>query len=264
MARFTIQEPSIGCGQILRARIGRSLMLMSFSVLLAGCLGSKTPDLSGSWENDVVGTLELTQLGNTLSAEQKDPDYKAYFGPKMFEGTLVDGVLTGKVATALPMNTRQICGQNWGRWADIELRLAPDGLALEGKWVRMTNNVKISGCPIINTEWAPFQLTRTAGQPPVQIDVIPRWIPVLVLVGGLLIGAGFRYALVLYLVGSMKRSPNSASAAGWALLTAFMTASASLSALLWGASLGSALVWGPLAGISLLSLVAALIMSRKH
>jgi hypothetical protein len=57
MARFTMQKPSIGCGQILRARIGRSLMLVSFSVLLAGCLGSKTPDLSGSWENDVVGTL---------------------------------------------------------------------------------------------------------------------------------------------------------------------------------------------------------------
>ena len=264
MARFTIQKPSIGCGQILRARIGRLLMIVSFSVLLAGCLGSKTPDLSGSWENDVVGTLELTQSGNTLSAEQKDPDYKAYFGQKMFEGTVVDGVLTGKVATALPMNTRQICGQNWGRWADIELRLAPDGLALEGKWVRMNNNVRVSGCPIINTEWAPFRLTRGAGQPPVQINAIPRWIPVLVLLAGLFIGVGFRYALVRYLVGPMKRSPNSASAAGWALLMAFMTAGASLSAPLWGASLGSALVWGPLAGISILSLVAALIMSRKH
>lgn len=232
--------------------------------MLVGCLGTRTPDLSGSWETDELGTLVLVQSGNVLYADQKNPDFKAFFGPKMFEGVISEGLLTGKVATALPMKSQEICGQNWGRWADLELRVAPDGMALEGRWVQETNDVNTPGCPITKTGWAPFRLTRSAGQPPVQVNTLPQWVPVLIVAFGLLIGIGFRYLLVWYLVGPMKRSPNTASAAGGALLSAFVTGFAAIAAPLWGPPFVSALVWGPLACLSLVGLLGALILCRKQ
>lgn len=240
------------------------VLLCCIGGLLSGCLGSSTPDLSGVWEADEVGMLQLTQSGNTLSAEQKDSDFREAFGPKMFEGVIEDGVLRGKVATALPVSMKEICGKNWGSWSEIELRVAPDGLALEGKWLRATKQTSTRGCPVIETKWVPFRLIRGAGEAPVQLNTMPKWVPGLVVALGLLIGFGFRYALVRYLVGPLKRSPNTASAAGWALLTAFVLGGGAMAAPLWGASLASAIVWAPLAGLSLAALIATFILSLKH
>jgi hypothetical protein len=237
---------------------------VSASALLSGCLGSQTPDLSGAWENDEVGTLNLTQSEKMLSAEQKDPERKLFFGPKIFEGSIQENLMTGKIAVALSTNLRETCGQNWGSWADIELQVAPDGLSLEGRWLRTRHNTTVQGCPLMSTDWAPLRLTRSAGQPPVISQKVPKWVPALVFMVGVLLAAGFRHALVSYLVGPMKRSPNQASLAGWMLFTAFASASAALSAPLWGNQLASPLVWGPLAGLSALGVLAALLISLKR
>lgn len=236
----------------------------TIAILLSACSSSESLNLSGDWENDVVGTLTLTQAGAVLSAEQKDPVFQAYFGPKMFEGKIVNGVLTGKIATALDVSKQGVCGTNWGNWSDIELKVSPDGTGLEGRWMRNQKNAAIKGCPIISSDWEPFKLNRSLGQAPVEMNTTPKWLAPLIIVVGLLFAGAIRMTFVNYLVGPLKKSPNSASSAGWTLFLGLFSGTAATALALTGRDYSTPVLWGPIATISVLSLVLTIFMSARR
>ncbi len=233
-------------------------------VLLSGCWQAREPDLSGTWENAEVGSLRLTQTDNVLVAEQKDPVFANFFGPNMFEGRIQDGLITGRVATALPVNLKAFCGQNWGSWAQLELRIAPDGLSLVGRWLRTHSRTSEPGCPTISTEWVDVSLVRGPGEVPVDLTPWPIWLAALVLLFGAGLGFAMRQAWVNYLVGPQKRSPNQAANSGWLLFASFVLASALAATPLLGPAFAAPLVWIALLLLSLLCLALALLLGLRR
>jgi hypothetical protein len=231
--------------------------------VLSGCMEKEPPDLSGLWENDKVGQLVLKQTGNVLYAEQKSPDFIEFFGPKMFEGTIEDGVLKGKVASAFPADTKKICGKNWGSWTEIELRVAEDGLSLEGQWLKSTNNTQVKGCPNISSEWTPFKLTRGAGQEPVKMKGTPNWVVAALVAFGLLLSFGIRQAWVAYLVNNLKRSPSRSSNSGWMLFLSINSIFAFVSANLVTGSFANMYVLVAIAAVAIITLGLAGFSARK-
>lgn len=231
--------------------------------LISGCMEKEHPDLSGVWENDVIDQLVLKQTGNLLYAEQKSPIFIETFGSKMFEGTIVDGVLTGKIATAYRSEFKEICGENWGRWAEIELRVAEDGLSLDGQWHQLTADTAVKGCPKISDQWVPFKLTRGAGEPPVQMKGTPTWIVVAVMVLGLVISFGIRHAWVMYLSNSLKRSPSQASNSGWMLFLGVNSIFAFISASLVSGTFANIFVLVSIASVATITLGLAGLSAAK-
>lgn len=236
--------------------MNKFLLIIQFLLigLISGCMEKDHPDLSGVWENDKVGQLVLKQTGNVLYAEQKSPNFIEFFGPKMFEGTIDDGVLTGKVATAYGADKKKICGENWGRWAEIELRVAEDGLSLEGQWYQTTADVTVKGCPKLSDQWVPFKLTRGAGEPPVQMKGTPIWLVAAVMAFGLLFSFGIRHAWVVYLVSSLKRSPSRASNSGWMLFLGINSIFAFISANLVSGTFANVFVLVAIASVATITL----------
>jgi len=239
-------------------------LALLLATLLSGCWQAREPDLSGTWDNSEVGSLRLTQTNNILVAEQKDPIFAEVFGPNMFEGKIQDGLLTGRVATALPVNLKTFCGDNWGRWSQLELRVAPDGLSLVGRWLRTHSRTSEPGCPTISTEWVDVSLVRGPGELPVDLNTWPSWLAALVLLFGAGVGFAIRQAWVSYLVGPQKRSPNQAANSGWLLFGGLVLASALLATQFLGAALAAPVVWVSLMSLALLFLVLAVVLGLKR
>ncbi len=242
------------------------LALAIVSLLLASCLQTTEVNLSGGWvgqnsynENATV-TATLVQEGRKVSGVTRDPSFIAFFGEHFFIATVDGTSLRGKIATGLPVNLKDFCGKNWGQWVEFELELSSDGNRLEGRWKQFTSNTKEAGCPLTNEEWKPYVLTRTGPALPAS----PRYlVGALSLLGLALVFFFIRSAFENYLVGSLKRSPNTAGLAGWALFGGLLLGSAIGSVALVGSSYMVLPVLIPLALLSLLCFVMCAVFSGK-
>ena len=236
--------------------------LAIFLLLLATGLQAAEIDLSGGWIDERGQSTTLVQDGSKVLELSDDPNFTAFFVENSFIATLDGNSLRGKVATALEPEVKNFCGKNWGNWADFEMELSSDGNRLVGRWKRGTQSTTEAGCPLTNVTWMPYVLTRTG---PVQ----PSSPTKRYLIGGFsLLGLALvfffvRSAFENYLVDSMKRSPNTAGMAGWALFGGLLFGSAVGIAALMGSTYLVLPVIIPLAVISLLSFVVCAVFSSK-
>lgn len=236
------------------------LALAIVSLLLASCLQTTEVNLSGGWKDEAGQGATLVQEGSKVLALAGDADWIAFFGENSFIATVDGTSLRGKIATAQKRELKDFCGKNWGQWVEFELELSSDGNRLEGRWKQFTKNIKEAGCPLTNEEWKPYVLTRTGPALPAS----PRYlVGALSLLGLALVFFFIRSAFENYLVGSLKRSPNTASLAGWALFSGLLLGSAIGSVALVGSSYMVLPVLIPLALLSLLCFVMCAVFSGK-
>lgn len=207
--------------------------LVSFTLLLATALQAAEVNLNGEWVDERGQSTTLVQDGGKVLEISRDPSFTAFFGEHSFVATLSGASLRGKVATALKPEFKEFCGKNWGNWADFEMELSLDGDRLEGRWKRGTQSTNAAGCPLTNVVWVPYVLTRSGPAQPSPSTKSP------LLAGLLLLGMALTFFFIRgafenYLVRSKKRSPNTASLAGWALFCG----------LLFGSAIGSVALMG--------------------
>ena len=229
-------------------------------------------DLSGRWESSEFGELELRQSGNKVIAKQKSPNIAALLGENMFLGELSGNVIKGKIATVLEVGDKEFCGKNWASWVDFELKMSSDGNRLEGKWLKGRHNISKKGCLLTGSSWETFKLTRTPTSiefepvPPIAEEPMNKGY----LMGGLsLLGLSavfffIRNAFVNYLVGSFKRSPNTAGLAGWGLFGGLLFGSAIGSIALVGKSYLTMPVIVSLGTLSVTCFLVCALFSRKE
>lgn len=225
-------------------------------------LKAKEIDVSGGWVNERGQPSTLVQVGSRVMEVSSDPQFIAFFGEHSFIGSLKGTSLRGKVATMLEPEVREFCGNNKGTWVDFEMELSTGGNRMEGRWKRNTQITTQAGCPIQSVAWEPYVLTRT--DPNQQSLSTKRYI-----IGGLsLLGLALviffiRGAFENYLVGSMKRAPNTASLASWSLFGGLLSASAIGSTPLIGGTYMVLPVIIPLAVLSMLCLVMCVVFSNN-
>ncbi len=240
-------------------------MLLSAPHLVAAA----DPDLSGWWNIvellDVSGELQLKQSGSRVVAKQRDADIAAVYGDIMFEGEVTGNVIKGRVITVLP-GQKEICGKNWGKWVNFELTLAADGNRLEGKWMQYKQSTSQQDCPVTGSTWRPWSMSRTAA-PIEEVPLGPTskdyLIGAISILGFAAVFLLIRNAYVNYLVGSLKRSPNSAGFAGWALFGGLLFGSAIGCAALVSTSYMVLPLIATLSAISVSCLVICAMTSRK-
>lgn len=220
-------------------------------------------DLSGTWASTEVEYLVLEQNGNQVTAAQRSPEIAAELGNNLFEGVLSGQVIKGRVATALPDQQRTFCAKNWANWVEFELTLSLDGTRLEGQWLQATQSTAKKGCPFKASAWVPWVLTRTTPVLPSGPTSKDYLIGLFSFLGLAAVFFFIRNAFVNFLVGSYKRSPNTAGLAGWGLFGGLLFASAIGSVALVSASYMNLPVIGSLAALSLICFVFCGILSTK-
>jgi hypothetical protein len=191
------------------------------------------------------------------------------------------------------------CGDRWRYLSEMNLTLSADGRTLKGSWLDEPHDFE-SCQPSGKTFWVPISFTRKAGPPPAAkteekarpavpapADLPKLEAPVLapvaepaaavqapagnknMLIGGILLALlavlffFIRNAYANYLVGSLKRAPNAANLAGWALFGSFFFASAIGSLALGNDAWLSLPVLVALAGLSTVCLGLCVAVSRK-
>lgn len=239
-----------------------SKALVSFTLLVATVLHAAEADLNGEWVDERGQAATLVQDGGKVLEISRDPTFTAFFGEHSFIATLSGTSLRGKVATALKPEFKEFCGKNWGNWADLEMELSSDGNRLEGRWKRGTQSTSEAGCPLTDVVWAPYVLTRSGPAQPSSPTKSP------LLAGLLLLVLAFTFFFIRgafenYLVRSKKRSPNTASLAGWALFGGLLSGSAIGSAALMGSAYVVLPVIISLAVLSMIFFVMCVIFSSK-
>ena len=239
------------------------LLVLFVSIGLPNGLMAANLDLSGWWGASEVGQLELKQSGNKVIAKQNDPDIAAALGENMFVGELSGNVIKGKVATFLAKEKKAFCGKNWANWVDFELTVSPDGNSLNGKWLQGHHTITEKGCPLATANWEPVTLTRAAL--PLEDDTMStNYLPGGLLLLGLSVVFFFiRNAYVNYLVGNLKRSPNSAGLAGTSLFLGLLFGSAIGCAALISMSYWVLWVIAPLGALSLICFISCIVVTSR-
>jgi len=219
-------------------------------------------NVTGTWDSN-VGPLELTQSGNDVTAIQKDLDIANALGNNMFEAKISDHLLKGRVETILDSSHKKFCDTNWASWVDLELTLSEDGNRLEGKWIKITQSTDVKGCPVTGRDWEPWVLTRNLNAPPVESGKKGLLIGGIALLVLAIVSFLIRSAFVNYLVGSLKRSPDTAGLAGWGLFGGLLFGSAIASVALAGGGYLTVPVIASLGALAVLCLVLCIVLSSK-
>ncbi len=270
--------------------------------LLPLLVHADTIDLKGIWASSGEDEITVVQEGAKIRGvdDLGASDWGSAPGSTTFFGTLDGREFAGQLARwrlakrnpdgSLKLSVAEMksrCGDRWRYLAEMKLTLSADGRTLKGRWLDEPHDYE-SCQPSGKTFWVPISFTRKAGPAaPVPVDLpkteIPAPPPVAeptlseqapagnknMLIAGIalaLLAAVFffvRNAYSNYLVGSLKRAPNDANLAGWAMFGGFLSASAIGSIALVNNAWLTLPVMAALGGLSLVCLGLCAASSRK-